>query len=302
MQKFIILLGLSVILMFSCTKRIEAFKTVDDLIADNAKLEKLADGFIFTEGPAPDSHGNVYFTDQPNDRILKWAVEGKLSVFHDNPERSNGLYFYGDDELLACADMYNKLVSINMQDKSLNLLVDNFEGHPLNGPNDLWPDPKGGIYFTDPYYKRDYWERTEKDMDVHGVYYLKPDRKTLIRVDEEFGNPNGIIGTPDGSTLYVSDRTKKVTWSYDINEEGTLSNKTKFNDEGSDGMTVDYLGNVYLTTSGVSVYKPDGTHLGILEIPEQPSNVCFGGPDMKTLFITARTSLYAIKMKVNGFN
>ncbi len=302
MKKFILLLGLSVILIFSCTSQNKEINNVNDLIADNAKLAKLADGFIFTEGPAPDSQGNVYFTDQPNDRILKWSVEGELSVFHDNPERSNGLFFDSNGDLLACADMYNKLVSINMQDKSLHLLVDNYEGYPLNGPNDLWPDPKGGIYFTDPYYKRDYWERTEKDMDVHGVYYLKPDRKTLIRVDEEFGNPNGIIGTPDGSTLYVSDRTKKVTWAYDINEDGTLSNKTKFNDEGSDGMTVDNMGNVYLTTSGVSVYKADGTHLGILEIPEQPSNVCFGGTDMKTLFVTARTSLYAIKMKVNGFH
>ena len=275
-------------------------KTIDDLVAKDAQVQKLAGDFMFTEGPAADKEGNIYFTDQPNDRIMKWSVDGDLSVFHESPERSNGLYFDDNGNLLACADMYNKLVSINMQDKSLTKLADNWEGYPLNGPNDLWLDPKGGIYFTDPWYKRNYWERTEKDMDIHGVYYLKPDRVTLIRVADDFKNPNGIIGTPDGSTLYVSDRSGNKTWSYTINADGTLSGKTLFNEMGSDGMTIDNLGNVYLTDKAVSVYSRDGKLTGNIEVPESPSNVCFGGTDMKTLFITARTSLYAIKMQVHG--
>ena len=299
-MKKLLILVLFMITISACSQN-NGPVTVADIIADGAQVEKLADGFAFTEGPAADKQGNVYFTDQPNDDILEWSVDGHLSVFIDSAQRANGMYFDLNGDLLACADLHNRLVSINMQDKSLTPIVTDYQGELLNGPNDLWVHPNGGIYFTDPYYRRPWWDRGDKkDMEIHGVYYLAPDRTTLTVIDKDMVQPNGIIGTPDGKTLYVSDINSQKTWKYTIKEDGSVTDKTLFCEEGSDGMTIDAQGNVYLTNKGVSVFRPDGMHLGYIEVPEGPANVCFGGADRGTLFITARKSLYAVKMKVTG--
>jgi len=138
------------------------------------------------------------------------------------------------------------------------------------------------------------------EQDGQHVYYLTPDRQKLLRVADDLIQPNGIIGTPDGKLLYVADIKAKRTYVYTINSDGTLSNKDLFAPEGSDGMTIDSEGNVYLTTKDVSVYDPAGNNIERLEVPEQPANVCFGGKDKHTLFITARTSLYSLRMRVKG--
>jgi len=270
------------------------------VVASGAEVEKLAEVFTFTEGPAADSEGNVYFTDQPNDKIYLWSTDGKLSVFLDGCERSNGLYFDADGSLLACADLYNKLVSFDKNGK-MTVLVDSYKGKKLNAPNDLWRDPKGGIYFTDPFYKRDYWDRGEMEQDGQHVYYLKPDRQTVIRVTEDLEQPNGIIGTPDGKLLYVADIRAGKTYVYTINEDGTLSNKKLFCEMGSDGMTIDDRGNIYLTGRGVTVFDKDGKQIDHIEIDERwTANVCFGGANFDTLFITASDALYAIKTNTKG--
>ncbi|MFH1718017.1 MAG: SMP-30/gluconolactonase/LRE family protein [Planctomycetota bacterium] len=275
-------------------------------VAPGAKVVKLADGFEFTEGPAVDAHGNVFFTDQPNNRIQKWSVDGtspggKLSVFHDNPGRSNGLFFDASGNLLACADMDNELWSIDMSGKA-TVLVKDYKGKKLNGPNDLWPDPKGGIYFTDPLYKRPYWTRgPAMQQDGQHVYYLAPDRKTLIRVTEDLVQPNGIIGTPDGTYLYVADIGDRKTYRYRTNADGTLANKKLFCSMGSDGMTIDNEGNIYLTGKGVTVFNPAGEKIEQIPIDAGwTANVCFGGADRHTLFVTAQKSLYALRMRVRG--
>ncbi len=290
---------LVMLLFINCAENRQKAKTIADLTAPGATVKKLADGFTFTEGPASDREGNVYFTDQSNNKIYKWSTDNRLSIFHDSPQRANGLYFDLNGDLLACADLYFKLVAIDMQG-NIKVLVDNYNGKNLNAPNDLWVDPKGGIYFTDPYYQRDYWERTKSEIDGECVYYLKPDRKTLIRVIDDFVKPNGVIGSPDGKLLYVADIGDSKTYSYQINKDGTLLNKKLLATEGSDGMTIDNLGNVYLTNKAVSVFAPDGVKIGEIAAPERPANVCFGGKDKDILFITARTSLYAIKMQVKG--
>ncbi|MBN2412508.1 SMP-30/gluconolactonase/LRE family protein [candidate division KSB1 bacterium] len=290
---------LVMLLFINCAENRQKAKTIADLTAPGATVKRLADGFTFTEGPASDSAGNVYFTDQSNNKIFKWSTDNRLSVFHDSPQRANGLYFDLNGDLLACADLYFKLVAIDMQG-NIKVLVDNYNGKNLNAPNDLWVDPKGGIYFTDPYYQRDYWERTQSEIDCECVYYLKPDRKTLIRVIDDFVKPNGVIGSPDGKILYVADIGDSKTYSYTINEDGTLANKKLLAPEGSDGMTIDNLGNVYLTNKAVSVFAADGVKIGEIAAPERPANVCFGGKNKDILFITARTSLYAIKMQVKG--
>jgi gluconolactonase len=281
-----------------------ALKTSEDkragIIAPGAEVEKLADGFKFTEGPAVDTQGNVFFTDQPNNRIHKWSVDGRLSIFHASPGRANGLYFDKDGNLLACADLNNELWLIDMKGK-VTVLVKDYKGKKLNGPNDLWEGLKGGIYFTDPFYKRPYWNRGPMEQDGQHVYYLAPDRKKLIRVTDDLVQPNGIIGTPDGKLLYVADIGDRKTYVYNIDADGTLSGKKLFCPMGSDGMTIDNEGNIYLTGKGVTVFNSAGEKIEHIDIDAGwTANVCFGGRDRHTLFITAQNSLYSLRMRVKG--
>ncbi len=270
------------------------------VIAPGAKVEKLAGVFEFTEGPAADPKGNVFFTDQPNDKIYKWSTDGKLSVFLDGCQRSNGLYFDANGDLLACADLNNMLVSFDATGK-MTVLVQNYKGKRLNGPNDLWRDIKGGIYFTDPFYRRPYWTHTEQEQDSQQVYYLKPDRKTVIRVTDDLVQPNGIIGTPNGKQLYVADIRAGKTYVYNINEDGTLSGKKLFCSMGSDGMTIDNQGNIYITGKGVFVFNAAGAQIDHIDINEPwTANVTIGGANFDTLFITASKSLYAVKLQTKG--
>ena len=302
MKKYTFLLTFIFIVMYTSSQNNEIIKDDNNIIAKEAKVEKLADGFSFTEGPAVDKKGNVYFTDQPNNRILKWSVDdNKLSVFHENAGRANGLYFDKQGNILSCSDMDNEIWKIDMKGNH-TVLVTDFEGKKLNGPNDLWVHPKGGIYFTDPLYKRDYWTR-KPDMQQDGeyVYYLSPDHKKLIRVDTEIEKPNGIIGTADGKRLYVADIKAGKTYVYDIQTDGTLANKKLFTNMGSDGITIDNKGNLYITGRGVTVFNPKGEQIAHIPVKAGwTANVCFGGKDMKTLFITASEFLYSIKMNVKG--
>ena len=182
------------------------------IIAPGATLQKLAGDFAFTEGPACDLDGNVFFTDQPNDRIMKWSLDGKLSTFMQPCGRANGLCFDREGYLWACADEKNELWRIDPAGKP-TVVVKDYQGKLLNGPNDFWLRPGGGVYFTDPYYKRPYWKRGPKEMDEF-VYYLAPDSKTLTRVIDDLKQPNGIIGTPDGKLLYVADIGAGKTYRY----------------------------------------------------------------------------------------
>lgn len=267
--------------------------------AAGAKVERLADGFAFTEGPSADAHGNVFFTDQPNDRILKWGTDGKLSTFLQPCGRSNGLCFDAAGNLWACADEKNELWKIAPDGKH-EVVVKEFEGKLLNGPNDVWVRPDGGLYFTDPFYKRDYWKRGPSEMKP-AVYFLSADRKRLIRVADDLTQPNGIVGTPDGKTLYVADINAKKTYAYEISEDGSLAGKRLFCEQGSDGMTLDEAGRVYLTGKGVTVFDKSGKQVDQFDVPEGwTANVCFGGADGSTLFITASKGLYALKTRTKG--
>jgi gluconolactonase len=276
--------------------------SIDDarIIAPDAQLEKLASGFKFTEGPASDARGNVFFTDQPNDRILKWSTDGKLTTFMQPSGRSNGLFFDEQGNLWACADGKNELWRIDPAGK-VEVVVKDYEGRLLNGPNDIWIRPDGGLYFTDPFYQRDYWQRSTVEQDARAVYYLSPDRKKLMRVASDLRQPNGIIGTPDGKTLYVADIDARKTYAYDIEPGGTLGNKRLFCEMGSDGMTIDNKGNIYLTGRGVTVFDKTGKQIEKIAVPEGwTANVCFGGQDRSMLFITASTGIYGLRMRVKG--
>ena len=295
------LAGLVCLLLLSHTPTLgQSMNDKSEIVAKGAKLQQVAADYTFTEGPAVDEEGNVFFTDQPNNRIMKWATDGTVSVYMENAGRANGLYFDHQGNLIACADEKNQLWQIS-PDKQVTVLVDDFRGKKLNGPNDLWIDPQGGIYFTDPFYKRDYWTRTEKELESERVYYLSPDKKTLKPVATDLIQPNGIVGTPDGKQLYVADIGDKKTYVYQINKDGSLSDKTLFAEMGSDGMTLDNQGNVYLTGQGVTVFNKQGEKIKQIDVDEKwTANVCFGGKAQKTLFITAMKSLYTLDMKVKG--
>jgi gluconolactonase len=271
----------------------------NEIIKPGTQLEKLAEGFLFTEGPASDAKGNVYFTDQPNDRIMVWSVEGKLSTFMQPCGRSNGMAFDNKGNLWTCADEKNELWCI-APDKSVKIIPSKYQDKLLNGPNDLWITRDGGVYFTDPYYKRTWWSHTTKPQDISGVYFLSPDHKTITRVVDDLVQPNGIVGTPDGKTLFVADIGGKKTWSFTINKDGRLSNKTLFCEMGSDGMTIDVKGNIYLTGRGVTIFNRNGKQIEKITVPENTTNVCFGGKNMKSLFITAGKGLYRIQTSVKG--
>jgi len=288
------------VLLLICIAAPRELAAQSAVLAPEAKLKKLAGDFKFTEGPAADKAGNVFFTDQPNDRIVKWSVDGKLSTFMQPSGRSNGLCFDGKGNLLACADEKNELWSID-PNKKVTVLVKEYGGKLLNAPNDLWVRPDGGVYFTDPFYKRSYWKRGPIEQDGQCVYYLPPDRKKLRRVVDDLKQPNGIIGTPDGKTLYVADIRARKTYSYKIQLDGTVTGKKLFCEMGSDGMTIDDEGNVYLTGKGVPVFDKTGKQVEHIKVPERWSaNVCFGGKDRRTLFITASKGLYAIRTRVKG--
>ena len=274
----------------------------EGVLAPGAKVERLAGGFKFTEGPAADKEGNVYFTDQPEDRIHKWSVsDERVTTFLSPSGRANGTYFDKDGNLLTCSDEENQLWSVTPDGKT-TVLVKDFGGKALNGPNDLWIRPDGALYFTDPLYPRPYWKRAPAmQQDGQHVYFLSADRKDVKRVASDLKQPNGIIGTADGKTLYVADIGAGKTYAYAVEADGSLTGKRLFCGLGSDGMTIDSEGNVYLTGKGVTVFDKTGKQIDHLDIPEPwTANVTFGGKDRDLLFITASTSLYGAKLRVKG--
>ena len=260
----------------------------------------VAQQFAFTEGPAVDRRGNVYFTDQPNDKIWKYDLDGKLSVFMSPAGRANGLYFDKKGNLLACADGQNQLWSISPAGRP-TVLVDAVAGEVLNGPNDVWVSPQGGLYFTDPYYKRDYWPASHLGPHRQYVYYLAPGAARPVAVDTTLQKPNGLIGTPDGRTLYVADIGAGKTYRYRLGLQGELQDKQVFVEKGSDGMTLDARGNVYLTGQGITIFSPAGQQMAHIDVPGAwTANVCFGGKDLRTLFITASEAVFTVPMRVRG--
>jgi gluconolactonase len=298
------------------------------LIATDAQLVNLGDGYSFTEGPAVDKNGNVFFTDQPNDVIYKWdAVSGVITPFLEETGRSNGMAFDKDGNLIACADMHGEVWKI-APNGNHEVLVDNYNGKLLNGPNDVWINPvTGGMYITDPMFPRGYWDEddprktnnpgwppTHSEQADEGkgghVYYLAPGSDELIRVTTQTGWdadswPNGVVGTPDGKKLYVNKwagDNMGGTWVFDIQADGSLSNMKKFVDMGGDGMSMDDRGNIYISNGfGVVVFDPNGKELVRIFTGDGATNNVFAGSDEKTLFITGPVDkVNALKMNVQG--
>ena len=222
----------------------------NSLIADGASLKLISNQFSFTEGPASDKEGNIYFTDQPNNKIWKYGTDGRLSIFMENAGRSNGMHFDKKGNLITCADEHNQLWSIS-PDGKVTVLVKDINGLHFNGPNDVWVNPNGGIYFTDPYYQRDYWTRKSPEIEGEKVYFLQKNKAPVV-VAGNLEKPNGIVGTADGKFLYVADIKANKTFKYKIAANGTLSGQILFATQGSDGMTIDNKGNIRINIDNIN--------------------------------------------------
>lgn len=266
---------------------------------EGVQPERVSDQFSFTEGPSADKIGNVYFTDQPNDKIYYWDWKtNKIIKFLDKTGRANGTHFDKDDFLITCSDDQGEMWKIS-KDKKVEVLFKGFEGKRFNGPNDVWNDTSGGMYFTDPLYERDYWVNFKQELSHKSLYYR--DNKGKIVKLETFTQPNGIIGSEKLKKLYISDIEAGKTYVYDILGNGKLSPKRLFCEMGSDGMTLDKHGNLYLTGDGVHIFNRDGKKIYHISIPEKwTSNVTFGGENNDILFITASKSVYTFPMRVRG--
>ena len=269
----------------------------DTIVAPGAKLTKVAEGFRYTEGPAWGPDGRLYFTDLSSSRIIAWSPEEGATDFRIDPDGSCGLVFTRSGELISCENRARRVVAIS-QDGTETVLADSYGGKKLNAPNDAWVDTKGGIYFSDHSMRSK--EVLEQDRDY--LYYITPDRSNIYQLTDDLEYPNGLITSPKDDKLYVTDSGANKTYVYTVNPDGTLRDKKVFAEEGYDGVSMDENGNIYITprASYVSVYSPDGTRIDQIPTPARPSNVCFGGKDKRTLFITVGNSVYSIAVQAKG--
>lgn len=267
-------------------------------------VKKLFGDFKFTEGPAGDPADNVFFSDVPESKIYKVDSSGKLSVFLDPSHNSNGLMLSSSGDVVAC-QMEGRVVAISPDGKRVRVLADQYGGQRFNAPNDLVIDRQQGVYFTDPRFRAP----QPLPQKVEGVYYVPAGGKP-VRLVDNVAAPNGVILSPDERTLYLIPSMQAEMLAYPVTAPGKLGPAAVFcsveqppgqQGKGGDGCTVDIQGNLYVATGlGVQVFSPQGKPLGVIQVPEQPSNVTFAGPGNRQLYITARTSLYTAPMQVAG--
>lgn len=272
------------------------------LVAPSAEVTKVVGDCKFTEGPAFSPRGFLLFSDIPNNRIIRVEADGAVSDFLKPSGKANGLVFDAAGHLYACQGEARRVVRISGVDGKIEVLADKFDGKLLNSPNDLALDTAGGLYFTDPRYGMS----DGVEQPVMGVYYISSEGK-LTRVIDALQRPNGILVSSDGQRLYVAEPNKRELWQFRLEAAGKpVDGKVIFTGDeqldggGPDGMCLDAGGRIYATYKSVVALTAEGKLIGRIPVPEQPANCTFGGSDSKTLYITARTSLYSLKMNVAG--
>lgn len=285
------------------TENREEKNTVQDILDDSAKVEKLAGDFQFIEGPIWHPDGFLLFSDIPANIIYKFASNQPVEVFRRPSGKANGNTLDKENRLLT-AEHENRRVSRTEKDGKVITLADRYEGKRLNSPNDLVVKSDGSIYFTDPSYGV---SKEQEELGFYGVYRLAPDGKLTLLV-KDLVLPNGIAFSPDEQKLYVNNSEAGYIAVFDVKPDGTVTNQRLFAElkDASqsgvpDGLKVDVEGNVYSTgPGGVWIFSPDGKLLGKISVPETATNVAWGESDRKTLYITANTSLYRIRLKIAG--
>jgi len=278
-----------------------AFWTV---VEKNARVEKVAGNFQFTEGPVWNRAGFLLFSDIPANQIVKFVPGSAPGVFRTPSGNSNGLTYDRQGRLTIC-EHSNRRVTRLEADGPLTVLADRYEGKKLNSPNDLVVRSDGTIYFTDPPYGIP--EGEQQELPFQGVFKIAPDGK-LTLLAQDFERPNGIALSPNEKTLYVTDSARGHVRAFAVAKGGSTSNGRTFAEMKSerrgvpDGMKVDRKGNLYVTgAGGVWVFDKTGKHLGSIVMSELPANCAWGDDDFRTLYLTARTSLYKIRLKIPGF-
>ena len=274
------------------------------LVAPGAKVEKLAGGMKFTEGPVwLPKQNKVVFSDIPNSKLMQWSEKDGLSVFRKS-EQANGNILDLQGRIISCQHAARNIIRIEKDGKA-KVLADKFDGKRFNSPNDVavWKD--GTLWFTDP----PWGLRGPHEIPGHWVYKLNPASGKVEVLIKDLAMPNGIVFSPDGSRLYVADtggnkrhpdtafhKLPASITCYAVTKEGKLGKQLYKIKEGSDGMAVDVKGHLYTTHRNVHVFDTKGKKLETIEVPEGAANVCFGDEDYKTLFITARSSLYSVRL------
>ena len=301
MQRFYSLLSVPLSLIVLCAAMVGAAAAQE--FPGAGKVSKVHGGFQFTEGPTYDGK-HLYFSDIPNDRIMRTDLKGNLETFMESCGHCNGMMFDGNSKLIACR-MDGELISIDTASKLVKSLLSKYQGNRFNACNDLVIDKTGGIYFTDPRYRApDPWPQAKE------AFYYRSNKGEVTRLGDDLAAPNGIILSPDEMTLYVVPSMQKQVYAYSVKSPGMIANKrvlyeikqpAEKENSGGDGLSIDVQGNLYLTTDlGVQVVSAQGKLLGILLFPEQPANCSFGGREMKTLYATCRTGLYSVEMPIAG--
>lgn len=284
----------------------------DQAIEPVGDVELVQDGFAFTEGPAwePKSK-SLFFSDIPANKIHRLKPDGSIDVFTDQSNHTNGILITRDGQMLTC-QMDGQVVRYDLETGETTWVARQYEGNRFNAPNDLVVDAQGGVYFTDPLFRAP----TPLPQDVQAVYYVAPADasgiRKVTRVTEQLPAPNGIGLSPDGKRLYVCPSQQADMLVYEVTAPGTLSKAKVFctvkqpegkNNTGADGITLDERGNVYITTHlGVQIFSPQGEPIGLVAFPQQPANVCFGGDDWKTMYVTARSGVYQVRMPIAGLH
>ena len=278
------------------------------VLPENPEVKKLAEGFTFTEGPALGPDGKIWFNDIPNERThVHDPATGQTTLHREQTGRANGLMFTPAGALLACEGGARRITRQEGAGE-VTVISDSFDGKPYNAPNDLDIDGKGGIYFTDPGYGR---KPEEMPLGVEGVYYATPDKDRtkpakVIRVIDDLVRPNGVLVSNDKKTLYVIDNGANSLWAYDIQGDGKVASGRKLcvfdpaEQRGGDGLTSDEHGNLYVAANGIYVISPEGKLLGVIQVPERPANCVFGAKGTRTLYITAKTGFYSVKVNADG--
>ena len=262
------------------------------------KVEKVAGGFAFTEGPVWSHQGFLLFSDVPNDKIIRFVPGKGHDAFREDSHGANGNTFDRQGRLYTCESRTRRVTRTDRKGK-IEVIAGQWEGKRLNAPNDIVVRKDGHTYFTDPAFGQ---QADTRELDFYGVYHITPKRQMEL-VAKPAGRPNGIAVSPDGGILYVANSDERNLRAYDLDRNGTVSNERVIAsgiDGVPDGIAVDEKGNIYVTARGLAVYSPEGKPLTTIEMAETPSNCGFGDPDFRTLYITARTSLYRVRLDVKG--